>query len=311
MTLQQLRFLTAIVESDFNITAAAAKLNATQPAVSRQLLLLERELGFQIFSRNGRGLSRMTDAGEKVIEHARRALHEAQNIKKVSADLNDPRRGSLRIGSTQTEARYILPPAIRRFRDLFPGVRLTVHQGTPEQIAEMARAGRIDVAVAAGSRDLLDTLAIHPCHRSTWRVVVPSSHPLAKTATPSLAQLGAYPLAFHLSSLTEAALHGIFGEAGIEPHIILTSRDAETIKEYARLGLGVGIIADIAFDADGDRDLAILDVSHLFPEETAWAGFPRKGVLRQYMYDFLRLLAPDLTRENIESARSRERSPAF
>jgi len=311
MTLQQLRFLTAIVESDFNITAAAAKLNATQPAVSRQLLLLERELGFQIFSRNGRGLSRMTDAGEKVIEHARRALHEAQNIKKVSADLNDPRRGSLRIGSTQTEARYILPPAIRRFRDLFPGVRLTVHQGTPEQIAEMARAGRIDVAVAAGSRDLLDTLAIHPCHRSTWRVVVPSSHPLAKTATPSLAQLGAYPLAFHLSSLTESALHGVFGEAGIEPHIILTSRDAETIKEYARLNLGVGIIADIAFDADGDRDLAILDVSHLFPEETAWAGFPRKGVLRQYMYDFLRLLAPDLTRENIESARSRERSPAF
>src|SRR5687767_4297748 len=143
MTLQQLRFLAAIVESDFNITAAATKLNATQPAVSRQLLLLERELGFQIFSRNGRGLGRMTDAGEKVIEHARRALREAQNIRNVSAELNDPRRGELRVGSTHTEARYVLPNAIHRFRSLFPGVRLSLHQGTPEQIAEMVRLNQL------------------------------------------------------------------------------------------------------------------------------------------------------------------------
>lgn len=308
MTLQQLRFLTAIVESDFNITAAAAKLNATQPAVSRQLLLLEKELGFQIFSRSGRGLSRMTEAGEKVVEHARRALHEAHNIKKVSADLNDPRRGNLRVGSTQTEARYILPSAIHRFRERFPGVRLSVHQGTPEQISEMARSGHIDLAVASGSRELFETLAVLPCYRSTRRAVVPPSHPLAKAPSPTLAQLGAFPLAIHLSSTTESALKLIFDEASIEPHIILTSRDAETIKQYARLGLGVGIIADVAFDPDNDRDLTSLNVSHLFPGETAWAGFPRTGVLRQYMYDFLRLLAPEFTPESIEEARALERS---
>jgi LysR family transcriptional regulator, cys regulon transcriptional activator len=303
MTLQQLRFLTAIVESDFNITAAAAKLHATQPAVSRQLLLLEQELGFQIFSRSGRGLSRMTAAGQQVIEHARRALRETQNIKNVSAELSDPRRGELRIGSTHTEARYILPEVIRRFRPLFPGVRLSLHQGTPEQIAELARLNRIDVAIATGSRESFEQLICLPCFRGSRRAVVPASHPLAGSKGATLAKLGSYPIAMHVFTASEIPLHEEFGKAGVEAHVALTTRDAELIKTYVRLGLGVGIIADLAFEPDRDQDLAALDISHLFPEETTWAGFSREGVLRQYMYEFLALLAPHLTRERIDRVR--------
>lgn len=303
MTLQQLRFLAAIVESDFNITAAATKLNATQPAVSRQLLLLERELGFQIFSRNGRGLGRMTDAGEKVIEHARRALREAQNIRNVSAELNDPRRGELRVGSTHTEARYVLPNAIHRFRSLFPGVRLSLHQGTPEQIAEMVRLNQLDLVMATGSKSLFGDLVFLSCYQESRRVIVPTSHPLAGAHNPTLAKLGSFPLASHVSETSETPVEEIFGKAGIEPQIVLTSRDADIVKTYVRLGLAVGIIAGVAFDPERDDDLVPLDASHLFPAETTWAGFSRRGVLRQYTYDFLGLLAPHITRDSIERAR--------
>jgi LysR family cys regulon transcriptional activator len=303
MTLQQLRFLTAIVESDFNITAAAAKLNATQPAVSRQLLLLEQELGFQIFSRNGRGLSRVTEAGLQVIEHARRALRETQNIKNVSAELSDPLQGELRVGSTHTEAHYVLPQVIQQFREQFPRVRLSLHPGEAAQVAEMVRVNRVDLVMATGPHHSFDGIAVLPCYRATRRIVVPPAHPLAGSQKPSLAMLGAYPIASQVSAPGERPLQDVFTAAGITPQIVLTSRDAELIKTYVRHGLGIGIIADVAFDAEKDQDLTALNASHLFPEETTWAGFSKQGVLRRYMYEFLGLLAPGLTRENIDRAR--------
>lgn len=303
MTLQQLRFLTAIVESDFNITAAAAKLNATQPAVSRQLLLLEQELGFKIFSRNGRGLSRVTEAGEQVIEHARRALRETQNIKNVSAERSDPHSGEMRVGCTHTEARYVLPDVINRFRERFPRVRLSLHPDAPEQIAELARSNRVDVVMASGPRHLFDGLAMLPCSHSTRRLVVPAGHPLAgSTEKPTLATLGSYPLSTHVLTTTERSLQDLFAEEDIVPQIVLTSRDAELIKTYVRTGLGVGIVAAAAFDPVRDADLVALDASHLFPRETTWAGVSKQAVLREYMYEFLSLLGPDLNRETVARA---------
>jgi len=303
MTLQQLRFLTAIVENELNITAAAARLKATQPAVSRQLLLLERELGFQIFSRNGRALVRMTDAGQRVLAHARRALREAQNIKHVSEELSDPQRGELRIGTTHTEARYVLPRVIHPFRARFPQVRLSLHPGTPEQIAERVRLNQIDLAVVAGASHLLEELVVLPCYESSRRLVVPASHPLASARALSLARLAAYPLASHASTTTDRWLHELFVAAGIEPQIVLTTPDAELIKTYVELGFAVGIIADVAFDPEKDQQLVAREVSHLFPAAPTWVGFSGQALIRQYIYEFLAMLAPGLTRERIDRAR--------
>lgn len=303
MTLQQLRFLTAIVESDFNITAAAAKLNATQPAVSRQLLLLEQELGFKIFSRNGRGMSRTTEAGQLVIEHARRALRETQSIRNVSAELSDPRRGELRVGSTHTEARYVLPALIRRFQTQFPGVRLSLHQGTPEQIDELARLHRIDITIGTESAPAAGPFVCLPCYRTGWRVVVPTAHALTAERKLTLLALSEFPLALHVCTASERVLPDAFVAASLNPHVALTTRDAEIIKTYVRHGLGVGIVADVAFEAGRDDDLVALDASHLFPAGTTWVSFAREGVLRQYTYDFLSLLAPHLTRERVDRVR--------
>jgi LysR family transcriptional regulator, cys regulon transcriptional activator len=299
MTLQQLRFLAAIVESDCNITAAAMKLSVTQPALSRQLLLLESELGFQIFSRHGRGLSRITDAGQQVIGHARRALREAQNISNLSAEVSDPRRGELRIGSTHTEARYVLPNAIQQFRPLFPGVWLSLLEGTPEQLADLASLNRVDLVITADSRDLFENFAFMPCCNVNRCVVVAPSHALATSGKLSLKSLGMYPLALHVSAVGEVSLQESFAAAKVTPRTVLTTRDAEMVKAYVRLGLGVGIIPDVAFDSTQDTDLVALDVAHLFPPATSWAGFSRETVLRQYTYEFLNLLAPHLSRETI------------
>jgi LysR family cys regulon transcriptional activator len=303
MTLQQLRFLAAIFESDFNITAAAAKLRTTQPAVSRQLLLLERELGFTIFSRNGSAFSRVTPAGERVIEYARRALREAQNIKDVSAEIIDPRRGELRVGATHTEARYALPPVIRQFQTLFPGVRFSLHQGTPEQIADMARGNRIQLAMATDSDELFSPFVRLPCYRWHRRLLVPPSHPLAGSTRPSVEQLSAHAIAEHLLDASDAStVHEVFARAGVEARVALTAQDAEIVKTYVRLGHGVGIIADAALDVERDQDLVSIDASHLFPAHTTWVGFIRGSILREYMYEFLAMLAPHLNRERIARA---------
>ena len=305
MTLQQLRFLSALFESDFNITAAAAKLGATQPAVSRQLALLERELGFTLFSRNGSAYSRVTPAGERVIEYARRVLREAQNIKDVSAEINDPRRGELRIGATHTEARYALPSVIQQFQASFPSVRFSLHQGTPEQIAEMARSNRIQLVMATDSDRLFSQFVRLPCYRWHGRILVAASHPLAGTTRPSVEQLSTYAIAEHLLEAPDASpLQEVFTRAGFEARVVLTAQDAEIIKTYVRLGHGVGIIADAAVDAERDADLVSIDASHLFPAHTTWVGFMRGSVLRQYIYEFLSMLAPHLNGERVARAHS-------
>jgi LysR family transcriptional regulator, cys regulon transcriptional activator len=302
MKLHQLRYLAAVAQSGLNITAAAQKLHTSQPGVSKQIKLLEDELGFQIFVREGRNLTRITPAGQQVIDRALKILQEAQSIRDLSTELRDEGRGSLSIGTTHTQARYVLPDVIREFRGRYPNVRLNLHQGTSEQIAEMVAHDRIDCAIATGSDHLYSDLTLLPCYRWHRTVIVPHHHPLAATGRLTFKALAAYPLVTYTFSFTgPSSLHDLFAKAGLTPNVAITARDADVIQTYVRLGLGVGIVAHMAV-VDDDPDLTSIDAAHLFPAHTSWIGFRRGTLLRKYMYDFAQLLAPHLDRRLVDRA---------
>jgi len=302
MKLHQLRYLAAVAQSGLNITAAAQKLHTSQPGVSKQIKLLEDELGFQIFVREGRNLTRITAAGQQVIERALRILQEAQSIRDLSTELRDEGRGSLSIGTTHTQARYVLPDVIREFRSRYPQVRLNLHQGTSEQIAEMVAGDRIDCAIATGSEQLFADLTLLPCYRWHRSVIVPRGHALADGGRLSLKALAAYPLITYTFSFTgPSSLHQAFAKAGLTPNVAITARDADVIQTYVRLGLGVGIVAHMAVEPD-DPDLIAVDAAHLFAPHITWIGFRRGTLLRRYMFEFAQLLAPHLERRLIERA---------
>ncbi len=303
MKLHQLRYLAAIADSGLNISAAAEKLHTSQPGVSRQIKLLEHELGFELFLREGRSLTRVTQAGQKVIERAQRILKEIQAIKSLSLEMRDDQQGTLSIATTHTQARYVLPDAIQRFRERYPHVRLHLHQGTSEQIAEMMSSEHVDLAIATGSQDLFGHHVLLPCYRWCRRLVVPQGHPLAVIAKPTIKQLAAYPIVTYVFSLSgPSSLKDTFARAGIEPEVALTARDADVIKTYVRLGLGVGIVAAMAIEPHEDGDLVSIDATHLFPVHTTWLGFRRGSFLRRYMFDFMREVAPHLERSLVNKA---------
>jgi LysR family transcriptional regulator, cys regulon transcriptional activator len=307
MKLQQLRYLAAIVENDLNITAAAQRLHTSQPGVSKQLKQLEDELGFPVFLRQGRTLTRVTPAGRRVIELTQKILKEVQGIRRLAEEQRGDEQGSLAIGTTHTQARYVLPAVIRKFRERFPQVELHLHQGTSEQIADMAARDRIDFAINTGSQELFDNLVLLPCYRWHRRIVVPHGHPLATEPKVTVETLGNYPIVTYVFGFTgPASLQQVFARAGVTPQVALTARDADVIKTYVRLGLGVGIIASMAVNPREDADLVSIDASHLFPAHSTWAGFHRGALLRGYMYEFLQSLAPHLTRRLVDKAASAE-----
>jgi LysR family cys regulon transcriptional activator len=303
MKLHQLRYLAAVVQNGLNITAAAKKLHTSQPGVSKQLKLLEEELGFPIFERDGRNLVRLTPAGQEVVDRSLRILEEVQNIRRLSADQRDEQSGSLAIGTTHTQARYVLPPIVKQFRTQYPDVDLHLHQGTSEQIADLANLDRIDFAIATGSQELFPNLVLLPCYRWHRRIVVPKGHPLAAEKQPTLKSLAKYPIVTYTFSFSgRSSLPALFESAGLELNVALTARDADVIKTYVRLGLGVGIIASQAIDPHEDADLVAIDAAHLFPAHTSWIGFRRGRLLRGYMYEFLKLFAPHLTRRLVDQS---------
>jgi LysR family cys regulon transcriptional activator len=303
MKLHQLRYLAAVAQNGLNITAAAHKLHTSQPGVSKQIKLLEDELGFQIFVREGRNLTRITPVGQQVIDRALRILQEAQSIKDLSTELRDEGRGALSIGTTHTQARYVLPEVIRQFRAKYPQVRLNLHQGTSEQIAEMVAHDRIDCAIATGSEHLFSDLTLLPCYRWHRTVIVPKDHPLTQVGRLTFKVLAPYPLVTYTFSFAgPSSLHDAFAKSGHTPNVAITARDADVIKTYVRLGLGVGIVARMAVIPEEDSDLVALDASHLFAGHTTWIGFRRGTLLRKYMYDFAQLLAPHLERRSVERA---------
>jgi LysR family cys regulon transcriptional activator len=311
MKLHQLRYLLAVAGSDLNVTVASTRIHTSQSGVSKQLRLLESELGFQIFTRQGRALTRITPAGAQVVQRAKRILHEVDSIRRLSADLTNESAGTLSIGTTHTQARYVLPPVIAAFREQYPKVRLHLHQGTSEQIAEMMRSDQIDFAIATGSESLFPDLTILPSYHWYRTLVVPQGHPLAGARSLSLRTLADYPLITYTFSFSgPSSLNDSFAEAGLEPNVVLTARDADVIKTYVRLGLGVGIVAHMALSPTEDADLIPVDATGLFPRHTTWIGFRRGLLIRRYMYDFLQLFAPHLDRRRVDKAGAAEDASA-
>jgi len=236
-----------------------------------------------LFVRDGRALKRLTPAGEEVAARALRMLREAQALKSLAKDLKQSDRGSLSIGTTHTQARYVLPRVIRDFRQKYPDVQLHLHQGTSDQIAEMATLDRIDFAINTGSQDKFPDFVLLPIYSWHRQIIVPKDHPLAQIAKPTLQQLAEYPLVTYVFSFTgPSSLQQQFARAGLEPNVSLTARDADVIKTYVRLGLGVGVVASMAIEPEDEKDLAIVEAGHLFPSHVTWIGFRSGALLRGF-----------------------------
>ena len=304
MKLQQLKYLLAIVDNGLNITAAADKLFTSQPGVSKQLKLLEEELGLQLFVRKGKSLGGITAPGEQVIERARFIMTEAENIRSLAANYFQEKEGSLSIATTHTQASYVLPEVVRQFRKRYPRVNLNLHQGTSEQIADMVNANDIDFAIATGSHELFSDLLRVPSYHWDRKIIVPNDHDLAKLDRQiTLQDLAQFPLVTYVFSFGgQSSLKRAFVEQGLDPDVVFTARDADVIKTYVRMGLGVGIIAGMA-NEDEDDDMTAISATGLFPRSTTWIGFRKDVVMRQYMLEFVRLFAPHITANQLEKTR--------
>jgi len=305
MKLQQLKYLLAIVDNGLNITAAAERMYTSQPGVSKQLKLLEEELGMQLFTRKGKSLGGITPAGHQVIDRARIIMREADNIRSLASDYYQEEEGSLSIATTHTQARYVLPEIVSEFRKRFPKVGLNLHQGTSEQIADMISANDIDFAIATGSTDLFTDLMLVPSYRWDRSIVVPKGHELTKLDRKiTLNDLAEFPLVTYVFSFGgQSSLKRAFADEGLEPDVVFTARDADVIKTYVRMGLGVGIVASMAADCDDKKDLQVIDAEGLFPRSTTWIGYRKNAVLRRYMIDFIQLFASHLTSTQLDDIR--------
>lgn len=308
MTLKQLKYLLGVVDNGLNITAAAEHLYTSQPGISKQLRQLEQEVGVQLFSRKGKTLVALTPAGVSVVDYARRIQRDVDNIRSLSKELMNEQDGTLSIATTHTQARYVLPSVIREFHERYPKVNLELHQGTSEQIADLVADGRVDFAIATESRDLFPDLNLLPCFRWDRIVLTPKNHELADNNNNlTLPQLVAHPLITYVfSSARESSFLRAFADEGLEPNVVFTARDADVIKTYVRMGMGVGVIAPMALQCDDTEDLNAICANGLFPQVTTWLGMPRDRVLRGYMREFIELFAPHWPARLIEQAATAE-----
>ena len=305
MKLQQLRYIWEVAHHDLNVSATAQSLFTSQPGISKQIRLLEDELGVEIFARSGKHLTHVTQVGETIIEMAGQILREAETIKQIAQEYSDEKQGSLSIATTHTQARYALPPVISEFRSSYPEVSLHMNQGTPAQIAELAATGQVDFAIATEGLDLFSDLVMMPCYRWNRAVVVTKDHPLVAKAEGGLGieDIAAEPIVTYVFGFTgRSRLDDAFKSAGLTPNVVFTATDTDVIKTYVRLGLGVGIIATMALDPKMDDDLVALPADHLFQSSITHIGFRRGTFLRRYMYDFIRWFAPHLDAEKVDEA---------
>ena len=303
MKIQQLRYLSEVARQDLSISAAAEALHTSQPGVSRQIMELEDELGIEIFVRRGKRLVGITEPGRAVLAIAERMLAEAANLKRAGAEFANEKLGTLTIATTHTQARYALPKAVAALKRRYPDVQLVIHQGNPTQICEMVLRGEADFAIATEQIAHFPDLVSLPCYQWNRCIVVPPRHPLTRAKPLTLEEVAKYPIvtydfAFANRSLVQKA----FESRGLEPKVVLTALDADVIKTYVELGLGVGIMAKMAFDAKRDQGLKALDASHLFESSTTRLGIKRGAYLRRYAYEFIELFAPHLPRAIVEPA---------
>lgn len=303
MKLQQLRYIVEVLNNNLNVSATAESLYTSQPGISKQVRMLEDELGVQIFGRSGKHLTHVTEAGNDIINIAREILAKVESIKSVAREHNLPDQGKLNIATTHTQARYALPEVIKGFMSKFPRVSLHMHQGTPSQISDLAAKGEADFAIATEALHLYNDLVMLPCYHWNRSIIVNQDHPLTKKESLSIEDIAQYPLVTYVFGFTgRSELDEAFSRAGLEPKIVFTATDADVIKTYVRLGVGIGVIASMAIDNNLDKDLVKIDASHLFNYSTTKIGFRKGSFLRSYMYDFIERFAPHLTKDIVERA---------
>ncbi|MDE2343714.1 MAG: HTH-type transcriptional regulator CysB [Betaproteobacteria bacterium] len=307
MKLQQLRYLVEVAQAGLNVSQAAENLHTSQPGVSKQIRLLEDELGVDIFVRNGKRVVSITEPGKEILAIAERVLLEAKNLREAGREFSSQHTGTLRIATTHTQARYVLPQIIARFSERYPQVRLTLHQGNPVNVAEEVVSGRADLAIATEGLDQFADLKVLPCYQWNRSIVVPPEHPLLERDGMTLRELSTYPLITYDYAFTgRSKINQAFEREGLTPNVVLTALDSDVIKTYVELGMGVGIIAAMAYDPERDRGLRVRDVSHLFEDSTTRIGIRQGAYLRQYTYDFIELFAPRLTRSVVRQVLENE-----
>jgi LysR family cys regulon transcriptional activator len=303
LKLHQLRYILEVAKQNLNISAAAEVLHTSQPGVSKQIQLLEEELKLQIFQRNGKRLVGVTEPGRAVLELAEHMIFEMENIKRVGEEFGNEDTGALTIATTHTQARYRLPAAVKQFVDRYPKVKLTIHQGNPTQVAEQVVSGEADIGIATEAISKYDKILCLPLYRWNRCIVVPHGHPLLQDAPLTLQKIAQYPLVTYDFGFTGSAIvSGEFSKVGLTPNIVLTAIDADVIKTYVNLGLGIGLLANMAYDKERDTDLAMIDASHLFPESTTHLGIRRDAYMRGFAYEFIQLLAPGYDKKTVQNA---------
>jgi LysR family cys regulon transcriptional activator len=307
MKLQQLRYIVEVANHDLNVSATAQALFTSQPGVSKQIRLLEDELGVEIFVRSGKHLTQVTQVGQQIIDMATQVLRQTSVIKQIADECSNEASGELTIATTHTQARYALPSVIQEFRRKYPEVALHMKQGTPGQIAELAASGAADFAIATEGMELFKDLVMMPCYEWNRSVVVPKGHPLAAKAvrpnTLTLQDIADYPIVTYVFGFTgRSRLDDAFQAVSLTPNVVFTATDTDVIKTYVRLGFGVGIIASMAYDESQDSDLVRIDASHLFASSVTHIGFRRGTFLRRYMLDLIQSFAPHLEARTVSQA---------
>ena len=303
MKLQQLRYIVEIQRQGLNVSEAAETLYTSQPGISKQVKLLEDELGIAIFERSGKRFTGVTAPGKVVLGIAERILREAENLKRASAEFAMGDTGRLVLAATHTQARYALPVVVRDFVAQHPAVKLEMHQGSPTQIAEWVAAGEADIGIATEALDQYPQLITLPVRQWTHSVIVPEGHPVLASQPLSLNELARWPLITYDTAFTgRSRINRAFERIGAQPNIALTALDADVIKTYVSLGLGLGIISALAVDPQRDTGLVAIDAGHLFESNTTRLALRRGTYLRRYDYDLISLFAPHLSKRVVDMA---------
>jgi LysR family cys regulon transcriptional activator len=303
MNLHQFRFVREAVRQKFNLTEAAKALYTSQPGVSKAIIELEDELGVEIFTRHGKRVRSLTEPGRIILASVEKILQEVESLKRVGKDYAAQDQGNLVIAATHTQARYALPNAIAEFKRRFPKVHLSILQGSPTQIAEMVLHDQADLGIATEAVSSYKELVSLPCF--TWHhvAVVQADHPLVERKLLTLDDLAQYPLITYDHAFAgRSKIDQAFALRGLAPDIVLEAIDADVIKTYVELGLGVGIMADLAFNPERDRQLRALPVGHLFGSNMTRVALKQGAYLRSYVYTLVELLSPALNRKLIEQA---------
>ncbi|MGD2141525.1 MAG: HTH-type transcriptional regulator CysB [Burkholderiales bacterium] len=303
MKLQQLRYICEVARRDLNLSQTAEALFTSQPGISKQIRALEDELGVDIFVRHGKRLVAITEPGRAILERANQVLNDLGNLKQIGEEFTREDSGSLTIATTHTQARYALPPVIKAFRDKFPKVRLSLYQGSPTQISELTSSGEADIAIATEAIEHYKDLAMLPCYQWNRCVLTPPRHPLLKVRKLTLQEIARYPVITYDFAFTgRSRINQAFAAEGLSPEVVLTAIDADVIKTYVELGLGIGIVAMMAYNPERDQRLRALDASHLFEPSTTRIGIRKDSYLRGYIYEFIAMFAPHLQRDVVDAA---------